>query len=502
MGLFGTAGIAALRVENTMSKTVQKWLQEVRGLDPVLTDGMGVRAKTHPSLGEVVAFPYLRDGKPYAAKFRTMVGKDWRSTQNVSRGLYNEGCLAEGDGPIVITEGEIDALSVMQAGYLRAVSLPDGWTADGTKRDSLLAEAERLKKSSHVIVAGDNDEAGASLPKTVSNVLLGHDVRSVTWPDGCKDANDVLVKFGEGELARCLTEAKRVDPAGGFITGISDMPMLPDRRVLRVGMVPYDFILAFEVGAMSVGTGTPGAGKSTFTTFAAYHTALNENIKVGLLSFETHPYRTRDHLCRLHVKKPWADISVAQQAEVAAFLDDHFRIVHRTYNDIPKGHNLGWLRDMIYTLAVRDNCKLIVVDPWNEIEHLPEPGESLTNYINFALQQIRVWAEQFDAHICVVAHPRKMMTEGKPRSPTGYDIADSAAWANKPALGFSVHQDSETHTDEGGEKFEEEFVRVTAWKVRDTQLYGVEKGHIRLTFYPDAMTYTQFQSNAAYRPKR
>jgi twinkle protein len=482
-----------------MSKTVQQWLQEVRKLDPALIEGMGIKAQNHPALGEVVAFPYLRGGEPYAGKFRAVANKDWRSTQNVSRGLYNEDCLKSGDGPVVITEGEIDALSVMQAGYLRAVSLPDGWTADGKKRESLLDAAELLKAAPYVIIAGDNDEAGASLPKTVSNILAGQDVRAVSWPDGCKDANDVLVKFGEGELAKCLVEAKPVDPAGGFITGISDLPQLPERRVLRVGMRPYDFSLAFEVGAMSVGTGTPGAGKSTFTTFAAYNIAVNENVRVGMLSFETHPYRTRDHLSRLHVQKPWADLTERQQAEVGLFLDGHFRIVHRTYDDIPSGHNLAWLRDMIYTLAVRDNCKMIIVDPWNELEHMPDPGESLTNYINFALQQIRTWAEQFDTHICLIAHPRKMMTEGKPRSPTGYDIADSAAFSNKPALGFSVHQDSETFKDADGNKDEEEFVRVTTWKVRDTQLYQVEKGSIRLNFHQEPMTYSEFTSNAAYR---
>ena len=467
-----------------MTKDVNKWLTEVRKLDPALLSHMGVTAKEHPALGLVAAFPYAKGGRPYAAKFRATDRKDWRSSQGVSRGLYNEDTLRQGQGPVVITEGEIDALSCMQAGYTRAVSLPDGWTADGGKRDVLIAAEQDLRAAPFVIVAGDNDEAGASLPRTVANILAGHDVRYVTWPDGCKDANDVLVKFGEGELARCLTEAKRMDPEGGFITGISDLPPLPARRVLRVGAKPYDYVLAFEVGAMSVGTGTPGSGKSTFTTFAAYHVAMNENVRVGFLSFETHPHRTRDHLTRLAVGKPWADLSPRQQQEVGQRLDNNFRIVHRTYE--ARNHNLGWLKDMIYTLAVRDNCKLVIVDPWNELEHMPEPGESLTAYINWGIQQIRVWAEQFDCHICLIAHPRKMDTNGRPRSPTGYDIADSAAFFNKPALGFTVHQEADE--TEG-----REWVRVTAWKVRDTQLYGMEKGDTRLSFDKDTMTYRKFE---------
>lgn len=471
---------------------VRKWLTEVRKLDAALLDHMGVGARSIPGMGDAAAFPYRRGGKPYAGKFRAVDRKDWRSTQGVSRGLFNEDTLRDGTGPIVITEGEIDALSVMQAGYIRAVSLPDGWSENGDKRACLVEAEDAFRAAPFVIVAGDNDSAGAGLPKAVANILLGHDVRWVEWPEGCKDANDVLVTYGEGELARCLTEAKRIDPPGGFITGISDLPPLPDRRVLRCGEKPFDYVLAFEVGAMSVGTGTPGAGKSTLTTYCAYRIARHENIRVGLLSFETHPHRTRDHLCRLHCGKPWANLSAQQQAEAAQFLDGHFSIAHRTFDD--SLHNLKWLKEMIYTLAVRDGCKLIVVDPWNELEHMPEPGENMTSYVNWAVQQIRQWAEQFDAHICLIAHPRKMSTEGKPRSPTGYDIADSAAFFNKPALGWSVHQE----TDEDGDSY----VRLTSWKVRDTQLYGIEKGDTRLRFYPDAMTYAPYSSNAAFNGRK
>lgn len=456
------------------------WLTTNRKLDKPLADHIGVKETEHVAIGQAVAFPYKRNGKPYAWKFRSFEGKNWRSTEGQSRGLFNEDCLNEGDGPVVITEGEIDALSCMQAGFIRSVSLPDGWTEDGGKRDCLVTETDRLKNSSHVIVAGDNDAAGKSLPKTVANILLGHDVRYVTWPQDCKDANDVLMKYGEGELSRCLNEASKMDPEGGFITSVSDLPPMPERRVLRVGMRPYDSVIAFEVGALSVGTGTPGSGKSTFTTFAAYEIAVNENIRVGMLAFETHPYQLRDHLCRLKSKRPWDELTTDAQSQVAAFLDNHFRIVHREFDGDAK-HHLGWLYNMVFTLAVRDNCKLIIIDPWNELEHLPEPGESLTNYINFALQQIRTWASRFDCHICVIAHPKKMNSEHGNKPPLGYDVSDSAAFFNKPALGFTVHQDkSEDGTD---------VVKVITWKVRNTQLYGFGKGQTSLIFDVYKMSY-------------
>lgn len=459
-----------------------RWLQKTRKLDGALMVHMGVKVVDHPQLGQALAFPYLRNGEPYAAKFRT-VEKQWRSTKDVTRGLYNADVLGTlSDLPVVITEGEMDCLTVIQSGFDRCVSLPDGWTEKGNKTEALLDELDRLKDSPYVIVAGDNDRIGESLPKAIANLLKGHDVRYVSWPEGCKDANDVLMAFGEGEVAACLNKAKRIDPPGGFITAFSDLPPLSDRRVLRAGNDLINKRLAFELGTMSVGTGTPGAGKSTFTTWVAHHVSKHESIRVGFLSFETHPHRTRDHLSRLTTHKPFHELHDAERKALLTDLDQRFRIVHRTY-DRDTGHNLAWLESMVYALTVRDGCKLIIIDPWNELEHLPEPGENLTNYINFALQQIRQWAEMLEVHICVIAHPKKMDTShGKLRAPLGYDIADSAAFANKPSLGFTIHQE-QTQT---GAKF----IKVVTWKVRDTQLYKVSKGYTDAIFDPHNMSYT------------
>lgn len=471
-----------------MTSNPMTWLQEARKLDGALLAFMGVKVIQHPQIGEAIAFPYQKAGEGYAAKFRT-VDKQWRSSQGVSRGLYNADVLTAIPAlPVVITEGEIDCLSVMQAGFERAVSLPDGWTAQGNKSDVLVDAEKLLRDSPYVIVAGDSDEAGESLPRAVANVLKGHDVRAVTWPEGCKDANDVLVLLGEGELASCLNAAKPIDPPGGFITGLSDLPPLSERRVLRTGIGWVDRRLAFEVGAMSVGTGSPGAGKSTLTTWALFHVAKNEGVKVGMLSFETHPHRTRDHFCRLITGLPFESTAGPMRKKALEFMDNHFRIVHRTYEQ-SAGHNLGWLHSMIYTLAVRDGCKLIVIDPWNELEHLPEPGESLTNYINFALQQIRQWAEQYEAHICLIAHPKKLDTfKGTPRAPMGYDVADSAAFFNKPALGFTVHQEKA----ENGASYSQ----LWTWKVRDSQLYGIYKGVTDASFDIDRMDYIEIDMGA------
>ncbi len=470
-----------------MTQDVMEWLKTVRKLDGRLLETMGVKAVDHPGLGQVVAFPYQRDGRAYAAKFRT-AEKQFRSSEGVSRGLYNSDDLyVLQDLPIVITEGEIDCLSVMQAGFERAVSLPDGWTEDGGKRDVLVQVEDALRKSPYVIVAGDNDDAGRSLPREVAKMLRGHDVRFAEWPEGCKDPNDVLMKFGEGALATCLNASKRIDPPGGLITGLSDLPPMADRRVLRVSEAPFDRVVALELGAMSVWTGVPGSGKSTFLTWAAERVSVEENIRVGVMAFETHPHDLRDQLSLIRTGKEFSELDEQTRKNLTQSVDDRFRFVHVTLDQEGQQH-LKWLDDMIHALAVRDGCKLIIVDPWNELEHLPEPGENMTQYVNFATKFIRQIAERLDVHIALVAHPRKMPTDRGDRVPTGYDIADSAAFFNKPSLGVTVHQ-RERADEESGEV--EKWVELNVWKVRKTRLYKFNKGKVTCNFDAARMGYTR-----------
>lgn len=428
-----------------MSQDPRKWLIENRVISEELLSAMGIKDLVHPKIGRAIAFPYRRGGKTYAAKIRS-VDKRFTSTNGVSRGVYNEDCL-RGDEtlPVVITEGEIDCLSVIEAGFVRAISVPNGWTEQGNSVEALVEVEDLLRKSPYVIVAGDSDRAGESMPRAVANLLKGHDVRYAVWPDGCKDPNDVLVRYGAGELTARLNAAQRIDPPGGLITAISDLPPISERRVLRMDLAPFDRVVAFELGAISVWTGVPGSGKSTFLLWAAGRVAALERIRVGLFAFESHPHAIRDQLCRNRSGKPWDGLDQITRQRVVEGLDKRFRIVHRTYDD-GTAHRMGWLETMIETLAIRDGCKLIVVDPWNELEHLPEPGETMTSYINWATQRLRQIAERLEVHIAVVAHPKKLPDSHK--APTGYDVADCHDAATEVLTGSGWKPHSEVTEDD------------------------------------------------------
>ena len=469
------------------------YLEETRGLDELMAARYGVEVKPLRNGGEGVTIAYRRHGETYGHKIRPLSPGDgprfFFHPKGAGRDLWNVDCLLDTtltDQPVIITEGELDALSCAAAGFPRVVSIPDGWTLNyrgadgGPKSKPILDNLERLRKSPFVIIAGDSDETGGSFVKAVRNMLDGHPCKFLDYPDGCKDANDILKKYGPADLARVLNSARWCDPEGGMITGISDRPPEPPMQIFRPGYDPFDRVILFHAGFPTIITGIPSHGKSTFAVCALHHTVRVNDIRVGVGMFETPSSVLVDHLARLNTGRPWDFLPKIEKDVLAETLDRDWRILHKIDAD-ERQHDMGWLREMIRAAAVRDGCRIVMLDPWNEIEHVPEKGESMTSYLNVALARIRQWAERYDCAVCIVAHPTKMQAQAgaKPSPPLGYDISDSAAWYNKAAIGVTVHQ------VDG----DDPHVSVINWKSKFQQQYGFGKGKIKLDFDPKAMTY-------------
>jgi twinkle protein len=466
------------------------YLEDSRGLDPEMAARYGVEERQLRKGGEGVTIAYRRNGEVYGHKVRPIDPGDgsrfFFHPTGAQRDLWNVDALSDETMftmPVVVTEGELDALSCIAAGFPRSVSIPDGWTVnyngdDGPKSKPILANADRLKKSPFVIIAGDADATGGSFVRAVHNMLGGHPCKFLDYPEGCKDANDVLKKYGPGELARVLNAARWLDPDGGLITGFSDMPPEPPMQIYRPGYPPFDDVILFHAGFPTVVTGIPASGKSTFTVCALHHTIRTNGIRVGVGMFETPSSILRDHLSRLNMGRPWDALARLEKDKLEPVLDRHWRVMHMVEE---RAHDMGWIKDMMRAAAVRDGCKVVMFDPWNEIEHTLEKGENMTNYLNVALARIRQWAERYDCAVCIVAHPTKMQADAgsQPRAPLGYDISDGSAWFNKAAIGVTVHQ------VEG----DDPHVKVINWKSKFQQQYGIGKGKITLEFDPGAMTY-------------
>lgn len=467
----------------------------------------------------MVVFPWVRNGERYSSKARSSekVFGAPQDAKNVSKGVYNEDALKL-PGDVVITEGEIDTASVITCGHDKAISVPDGWNP-GMKTDSdnnkFRLVREQLLASRRVICAGDNDENGRDLPLFLAQylneiVVEEHikkrpDVRYVEYPPECKDANDVLVKFGPAVLKKLIDDAKEVVPDGSTIYDVTDKVPHEKRTFLKTGIMGLDDRIALQLGTISVVTGVPGHGKSSFGLWLAYKIQRNNvgreglnGCKVGLFTFESDFTRVRESLFNfmngMNMKEA---LKREEEHRIFQFFDNqaytnNFYYCKRTDTG-QTIYSLYWLMSEIHKYVYEYGCSIIVIDPWNELEHLLDRGETMTNYINHALQQLREMAERYNIHIMIVAHPKKM--DSLSRAPNGYDIADSAAFFNKPSLGISLYRREAAENEHVGEDIdnqEEGMVDLVTWKIRNAEACKVACGKTRLLFNKNRLDYSVY----------
>ncbi len=471
--------------------TAKEWLEEIRGLDLEGLVKLGVRWGPSQAFNgaEAVAVPYIKGGELKTYKVRRVGPRqdherpfDWMP-RGATVGLFNGDVLRDKtlvDIPVIITEGEFDALAIMECGFPRTVSVPHG-AASGARY--VFDAADQI--TGKVIIAGDADADGMEFVRAAAAALDGKEVRYCVWPDGCKDANDVLAKYGARDLSEAINAARLVHPEtpeGGLICGFTDAPPPPPGLVFKTGDALVDKLLCFHTGFPTIVTGSPASGKSTFITWALWRAGKRHGIRNGVCLMETPWPDLLDQLARMETGWPLRDLSAKAQDELREELDGNWRMLLREdASDVAT--DLWWIREMMRVAATRDGCKTITFDPWNELEHRLE-GAAITDYVNSALTQMRQWAERFGVALIVVAHPTKMQREagGKIYPPTGYDIAGSAAWFNKAAIGITVHR--QPAADGNGE-----FTRLINWKSKFQQKYDVKKGYGDLEFDEATMVY-------------
>jgi len=93
------------------------------------------------------------------------------------------------------------------------VSVPDGAPSpkskDYSSKFSFLESCEEFLSSfTRIILAIDNDAPGKTLEEELARRLGRERCFTIQWPDGCKDANDVLVRCGAETLRECIEQAR------------------------------------------------------------------------------------------------------------------------------------------------------------------------------------------------------------------------------------------------------------------------------------------------------
>ena len=203
-----------------------------------------------------------------------------------------------GSGRLILTEGQIDSLSLAQAGLENAVSVPNGkngFTWLGPCWEFLGAYRE-------VVVFGDNEGGTITL---AAEMQKKSPIRvKVVRPEdylGEKDANDILRKYGPQALVTAVENAREVPlPKVKELCEVKAVDLYQLPRI-RTSLPEVDKLIGgIFPGQVLLLTGKRGEGKSTFMSQLVAE-AIDQGYPVFVYSGELTDY---------HFKR-WLDFQVA-----------------------------------------------------------------------------------------------------------------------------------------------------------------------------------------------
>ena len=386
-----------------------------------------------------LCFPYRLGGELVNRKYRLTTEKRHQMDKGGRLCLWNADALNGAPLEVIITEGEFDALAAMHCGFERTVSVPNGAPASSAddplnaNRYAYMWEHEaQLAQVKSFVLATDADAPGQFLAKDLASILGPERCKFVRYPDDCKDLNEVLVKHGQQAVTKVIAEA-RPYPVKGLYR-FSDFPEEGPPRSMATGIPELDDHMRVTLGTFTVFTGFSNMGKSTVVNTILAH-ALGKGVSVCIASFETHPEILRRQL-RNALLDEWGpdgadELLEAKVSIIANALDEDSEI------------DLEYYMELLRVAVIRDGCKIIVLDPWNEIEHKRRRDETETDYIGRAIRALKRFARRMDVSLWVVAHPTKPQ-KGHTGAPSLYDISGSANWFNKADYGLVYHRPDKT----------------------------------------------------------
>lgn len=266
---------------------------ESRGISSGTTEKYQITVQTKNE--NVLVFPFLdAAGVMQFVKYRKTdfdrgkdTAKEWceANCKPILFGMYQ---CNPGNKTLIMTEGQIDSLSVAESGIENAVSVPTGkngftWVPYCW---------DWLQQFETLIIFGDNENGSITLLDDMKRRFRGT-IKAVKQQDykGCKDANELLQKYGKEAVRRAVERAECV-PVQRIIR-LSDVKTVDLFSLPKIstGFKTLDKVLAggIYLGQTVIVTGKRGDGKSTFTSQILVN-ALDQGIRVLAYSGELPDY--------------------------------------------------------------------------------------------------------------------------------------------------------------------------------------------------------------------
>ena len=395
-----------------------------------------------------VQFNYYHNGELVNTKFRTG-DKCFKLVSGAELLPYNIDAI-KGQKECIITEGEMDALSFYECGRHDVISVPNGANANLDYLDNYIEEYFEDKET--IYIASDTDTKGVLLRDELLRRFGVERCRVLEYGEGCKDANEHLMKFGRESLLQCIATATEIKVEGVFT--VSDFEQSLDalfengwQKGVTIGHDNFDRLCSFETKRLCIVTGIPGSGKSEFIDEIAERLNMRYGWRFAYFSPENAPlaYHASKLIEKFTGKRfNRQSLTFGEYKQVKEHIEQDFYFIAPTDN-----YRVDNILEKAKYLVRRRGIKALVIDPYNRLES--EQGtRNETQYISELLDKLTNFAQRNDILIILMAHPTKQPRnkDGVIEAPTLYDISGSANFFNKADFGIVVHRNRTENTVE------------------------------------------------------
>jgi twinkle protein len=403
---FEKGEVTAIEKRGLSQETCKKWRYEVNA-----DKGCHI-ANFFNEDGELVAQKLRKAGKKFSS-----VGPERKNKPLYGMWLWGKGRR------IVVTEGEIDALSMSEAfdNKWPVVSLPDG--ADSAEK-AFKQHYEYLCGFDVVVLMFDEDKPGRVAAEAAAAILPPGKAHIAKLPAGCKDPNEVLLKHGKAALVRAQWDAKEWRP-DGIVSGKEFTRERLKKAVVKgyTMRLPglQEKMLGIRKREITLFTAGSGVGKSTTARQLEYelHQDFPE-LKFANVYLEEPNEETAQAFVALHTRVPKSKLRFDPDVITDAQWDDALeKVVHQRmwfYNHFGSLESTNLLTKLRYFATVCE-VDFIVLDHISIVTSgVESSSEGERKDIDILMTRLSSLTQETGVGIIAIAHLKraqgKTFTEG------------------------------------------------------------------------------------------
>ncbi len=366
-----------------------------------------------------ISIPHYQAGSLANIKFRSMppTDKAFKRVKDCQSILFNVDVL-KNQKEVFITEGELDAITLIQAGVENVVS---GTTGAGSFDPEWLDQLKHLEK---IYLVYDPDEQGQKGARSLAKRLGYNRCFNIELPEG-QDVNDFFNNgHGVFDFGEFVQEAHRFD-LPGVISADTAIELLQRQKAQgddEAGLqTPWENVnrltKGFKPGDLIILSAPPKIGKTTWALNISTDLAFQMR-PVLFYCLEMRPERLIQKVVQAQYRKEYLSSEDLTRA-------------HSDFQGLPlylghsfKKEKLESVLSLIREAIKRYDLRFVVFD---NLHFLVRSISNVNEELGQAVQGLKLLAEEMEIPIMAIAQPRKREAGGRDEIMRADDVKYSNA---------------------------------------------------------------------------